>query len=185
VECFGQLDIVVNNSGEAIFKPLTDVTEKDFDSIFALNTRGTFFAMQEAARRVRDGGHIINISTAGTRRASPSSSVYGGSKAAVKYFARVLAKEVGSRQITVNVVSPGPTETEMLSANPQFRTIGLQLSPLERLGKPDDIASVVAFLASHEVGWITGQVIQASGGISSQRRDFNPIAIRSRKQTVR
>lgn len=102
----------------------------------------------------------------GPQRASPTSAIYGASKASLEYFSRVLAKEIGWRQITVNVVSPGPTETEMLAANPQFRTVGVQLSPLQRLGKPQDIASVVAFLASDEGGWITGQVIQAAGGIS-------------------
>jgi 3-oxoacyl-[acyl-carrier protein] reductase len=165
VDRFGRLDILVNNAGTAIYKPLAEATEEEFDKTFALNARGTFFAMQEAARRMAEGGRIVSLSTGGTAAGAPSASFYAGSKAAVEQFTKALAKEVGGRGITVNAVSPGFTDTDMLGANPRFKEMGAQLSPLGRLGRPEDVADVVAFLASERARWITGQNVQAGGGV--------------------
>lgn len=125
---FGRLDILINNAGIFWAKPMADVTEDDYDHMFAVNAKGQFFAMQEAAKRMANGGRIVNISTGGTRLAFPGISVYGGSKSALEFFTRVAAKELGDRKITVNTVSPGYTETDMLS-DPTFRTIGIEASP--------------------------------------------------------
>lgn len=163
-KAFGQLDILINNAGIFWAKPLADVTEEDYDHIFAVNAKGQFFAMQEAAKRMADGGRIVNISTGGTRLAFPGISAYGGTKSALEFFTKVAARELGARKITVNTLSPGYTETDMLS-DPTFRTIGIEASPLKRLGTPKDIADVAAFLVSDEGGWITGDTIQAGGGV--------------------
>lgn len=165
VDRFGGLDILVNNAGVAIYKPVAEVTQEDFDKTFALNAKGTFFCLQEAVRRMADGGRIINISTGGTAMGSPGSSFYTGSKAAVEQFSKALSKEIGDHGITVNIVSPGFTDTEMLADNPQFKGMGAKMSPLGRLGQPQDIADVVAFLVSEQGRWITGQNIQAGGGV--------------------
>lgn len=163
---FGQLDILVNNAGTSIFKPLVEVTEEEYDKVFALNARGTFFALQEAARWMADGGRIVNISTVGTIVSVPGSSAYHGSKAAVEQFTVALAKELGERGITVNTVSPGATETELFNKTspPDLRKQVAQNSPLGRLGQPQDIADIVAFLVSEQARWLTGQNIHASGG---------------------
>lgn len=164
VKAFGRLDILVNNAGIFWAKPLAEVTEDDYDHIFAINAKGPFFAIQEAAKRMADGGRIVNISTGGTQLAFPGIAAYGGTKSALELFTKVAAKELGGRKITVNTVSPGYTETDMLS-DPTFRTMGVEASPLKRLGTPKDIADVVAFLVSNEGGWITGDTIQAGGGV--------------------
>jgi len=163
-KAFGQLDILINNAGIFWAKPMADVTEDEYDQIFAINTKGQFFAMQEAAKRMADDGRIVNISTGGTQLAFPGISAYGGSKLALEFFTKVAARELGARKITVNTVSPGYTETDMLT-DPNFRTIGIEASPLKRLGTPKDIADVVAFIVSEEAGWITGDTIQAGGGV--------------------
>ena len=163
-EAFGGLDIVVNNAGAYLAKPLTDVTETEFDQIFALDARGTFFALQEAARRVRTGGRIINISSSQTVTANPNQSVYAASKAAVEQFGLALAKELGSRQITVNNVLAGITETDGLAIPEPDKQYLVQSTPLGRLGQPDDIAEVVGFLASPAGRWINAQNIRVNGG---------------------
>ncbi len=162
---FKRLDILVNNAGIFIYKSLAETTEEDFDRLFAINTKGAFFAMQEAAKCMADGGRIVNISTGGTRLAFPGVAAYGGTKGALEVFTKVVAKELGPRKITVNTVSPGYTETDMLS-DPSFKTLGEQASPLKRIGTPRDIAAVVAFLVSSEGGWVTGDTIQAGGGVA-------------------
>ena len=162
---YGRLDILVNNAGIFWAKPILETTEEEYDQMFAVNAKGQFFALQEAAKHMAEGGRIVNISTGGTKRAFPGISAYGGSKSALEFFTKVAAKELGPKQITVNTVSPGYTETDMLS-DPQFRTIGIQASPLGRLGTPADIAKVVAFIVSDDGGWITGDTIQAGGGVA-------------------
>ena len=162
---FGRIDIVIANAGMFNQKPLMETTEEEYDSMFALNTKGTFFTLQEAGRHLQNGGRIIFISTGATAMSFPGAAVYKGSKAAGEQFVATLAKELGTRQITVNTVSPGFTETEMLPKDDAFRKTGREMSPLGRLGQPGDIANVVRFLVSEEGGWITGHNIQAGGGI--------------------
>ncbi|MGE5219920.1 MAG: SDR family oxidoreductase [Chloroflexota bacterium] len=159
----GHLDIVVANAGVHIARPLIENSEADYDYIFDINTKGVFFTLQEAARRVRDGGRIIVVSTGGTKMHFANMSLYLGSKGAVEQFARSLALELGPRQVTVNILSPGFTETDMLPD--QYRDYGASLSPFHRIGTPQDVADVSAFLAGDEARWVTGQNIQAGGGV--------------------
>ncbi len=162
---FQRIDIVIANAGLFNSKSVVDTTEEEFDAMIALNTKGVFFTLQEAARHIADGGRIIYISTSATAASYPGSAGYKGSKAAGEHFITTLAHELGPRQVTVNTVSPGFTETDMLPKEEALRETGIQMSPLRRLGQPIDIAHVVAFLVSEEGGWITGHNIQASGGI--------------------
>lgn len=164
-ENFGQIDIVVNNAGRGFFKPHAEITEAEFDSIFSLNTKGAFFVMQQAAKHIIDGGRIVNISTSGTKSPMPAGGLYVGSKGALELFGISLSKELGSRGITVNNVSPGVTATDGLVL-PASALEELKLStPLGRLGEPSDVAKVVAFLVSEEGRWVNSQTIQANGGI--------------------
>jgi len=162
---FHRLDIVVANSGIFNQKPFMETTEQEYDDMFALNAKGAFFTLQEASRHVSDGGRIIFISSSATAVSYPGSAIYKGSKAAGEQFVQTLAKELGSRQITVNTVSPGFTETPMLPSDSNLRESGKNMSPFGRLGQPSDIADTVSFLVSEQGGWITGTNIQASGGI--------------------
>jgi 3-oxoacyl-[acyl-carrier protein] reductase len=163
VKQFGRLDILVNNAGRFMPRALLDTTEADFDQIIALNAKGPYFAMQEAANVLKEGGRIVNISTDGTHLSFPGATAYLGSKGALEQYTRGLAQELAPKGVTVNTVSPGFTETGMMTD--QFRQIGIQLSPLKRLGLPKDIADVVAFVVSEEARWLTGQNIHAGGGI--------------------
>jgi 3-oxoacyl-[acyl-carrier protein] reductase len=164
VKTFGRLDILVNNAGMFLYKPLVETTEEEFDNMFALNTKGPYFAMQEAAKVIHEGGRIVNISTDGTHIGFAGATSYLGSKGALEQFTRGLAHELAPKGVTVNTVSPGYTATDML-ADPTFRQIGEQASPLKRLGLPKDIADVVAFVVSEEARWLTGQNIHAGGGV--------------------
>ena len=162
---FGTVDILVNNAaGKNIFKPNVQMTPEEYDSMFDI-TRGVYFALQEAAKQLADGGRIVNISTGGTSMATPGGGAYAGSKAAVEQFSNSLAKELGDRNITVNTLAPGVTDTDGLVLEQEQIDQLIGQTPLGRLGKPDDIASVVAMLVSDDAGWITGQNIRATGGI--------------------
>ncbi|MGD9726709.1 MAG: glucose 1-dehydrogenase [Nitrospiraceae bacterium] len=163
---FGRLDILVNNAGMALFKSLDETTEQEFDQVLNLNTKGPYFAMQEAAKVMNDGGRIVNISTDGTHMGFPGVTAYLASKGALEQVTKGLAHELASRGVTVNTVSPGFTETAMLPD--AFRETGAQMSPLKRLGTPQDIADVVLFLVSDQARWLTGQNIHASGGVVMQ-----------------
>ena len=165
IEQFGQVDIVVNNAGQGLFKPHLEITEAEFDSILNLNTKGAFFVMQQAAKHINDGGRIVNIITSGTQKPMPAGGLYVGSKAASELFAISLSKELGDRDITVNNVSPGVVTTDGLQLPPPALEELKQHTPLGRLGKPNDIANVVAFLVSEQGGWVNSQTIQANGGI--------------------
>ena len=162
-KAMGGLDIVIANAGVHIAKPLIENTEADYDYIFDINTRGVFFTLQEAARRVRDGGRIVVVSTGGTKMHFANMSLYLGSKGAIEQFARSLSLELGPRNVTVNVLSPGFTDTDMLPE--QYRAYGASLSPFNRVGTPQEVADVSAFLASDASRWVTGQNIQAGGGV--------------------
>ena len=166
-EHFGKLDILVNNAGVFFTKPVSDVTEDEFHRIFAVNVKGTFFACQQAATRMADGGRIINFSSSTTAMMLPTYGAYVATKGAVEQLSHVLAKELGSRGITVNVVSPGPTDTELFGQGKteQDKQRFAQMAALGRLGQPKDIADVVALLVSDDASWITGQNIRANGGI--------------------
>lgn len=161
---FSRLDILVNNAGRFLPKAFTDTTEEDFDAVMALHAKGPYFAMQEAAKVLKDGGRIVNISTVGTHVHFPGAAVHLASKAALEQLTKALALELAPRGITVNAVAPGITDTGVLTE--PYRQMGIQRSPFRRLGLPGDIADVVAFLVSEEARWLTGQTIQAGGGMA-------------------
>jgi 3-oxoacyl-[acyl-carrier protein] reductase len=166
LEHFGRLDILVNNAGIRISKSVVDIQEEEFDRLFAINVKGTFFACQQAARRLSDGGKIINVSSAVTRMMLPGYGIYAASKGAVDQITRVLAKELGGRNITVNAVSPGPVDTDLFrdgKSEEQIQQMA-QTAALGRIGQVQDIADTVAFLASDDARWITGQSIHVNGG---------------------
>ena len=163
VHQFRRLDILVNNAGRFIPKKLMETTEAEFDAILALNAKGPYFAMQAAAKVLSDGGRIVNISSALTHLKFPGATAHLGSKAALEQYGKGLAQELAPRGITVNTVLPGFTDTGVLTE--QYRTMGEQMSPFKRLGLPSDVADVVAFLVSEQARWLTGQVIQAGGGL--------------------
>jgi len=169
VKEFGKLDILVNNAGVYEFHPLPEVTEEHYNRIFDLNVKGLLFATQAAVNAFGDnGGSIINISSVASVGAIPNGSVYSATKAAVDSFTRTLAAELGPKKILVNSVLPGPVETEGTHAMEGFDQFAAQVvpqTPLGRVGKPHDIASVVSFLASGDAAWITGQVIPVAGGL--------------------
>jgi 3-oxoacyl-[acyl-carrier protein] reductase len=158
----GALDIVVANAADILVKPLVDCTEDDYERIFNTNTKGVFFTLKEAARRVRDGGRILVTSTGGTRMFFPDQSLYLGSKGAVEQFVRCLAWELGGRRVTVNSISPGPTETDMMQD--RYRDRAAAMSPFNRIGDPKDVADVVVFLASDSGRWVTAQNLAVGGG---------------------
>ena len=165
---FGKIDILINNAGTAIFKAIQDTSDEELDRIFAINVKGTFYCLREAATRLSNGGRIINISSSVTRLILPTYGAYAATKGAVEQLTRVFAKEVGPRGITVNSISPGPTNTELFLEGKSEETIQrlAAMSALGRIGETEDIARVVLFLASEEAAWVTGQNIGVNGGIA-------------------
>jgi len=164
-KALGPLDIVVANAGVFLMKPLAESTEEDYDYVFNANTKGVFFTLREAARRVNEGGRIVAVSTGGTKMPFADASLYLGSKGAIEQFVRSLSRELGRRSITVNTLSPGYTETDMLPDEEQFRSFAASQSPFNRIGTSQEVAEVAAFLASEAAGWVTGQNVQAGGGV--------------------
>jgi 3-oxoacyl-[acyl-carrier protein] reductase len=161
----GPLDIVVNVAGTTRFGPIALASDEDFEVQLALNTRGTFYVLREAARRVADGGRVIQFSTGGTASPTAGGGTYMASKAAGEHLAFALAREIGSRGVTVNVVSPGLTDTDgLVMPKPAIDHMVAQ-TPLGRLGLPADIADVVAFLASEQARWVTGHNLCVTGGL--------------------
>lgn len=162
----GRLDILVNNVSTNPTVPLAEVTREVFDHVLTVNTKYPLLLMRRAAELMPDGGRIINISTLNTVIPAPGHALYGASKAALEQLTAVIARELGERAITVNVVSPGATDTDMLHAtNPPEAIAQIPgLTALRRLGQPDDIADVVAMLAGPDAGWLTGQNLRATGG---------------------
>lgn len=165
---FGGTDIVVSNAGGAArLNAIAEVTEAEYDAATTLNAKAHFFVLQEAARRLRNDGRIVVIASSTTAMPYAGSATYAGAKAAAELYVRVLAKEVGARGITVNAVSPGPILTEVARAAGALDRFdaAVKITPLGRLGEPEDVADVVAFLATHEARWLTGQNIRAGGGL--------------------
>jgi len=161
----GPLDIVVNNHASPSFGPIAETSEDDFDRIFSVTARSTFFSLREAARRISDGGRIVNISAGGTVARPAGGGAYHGAKAAVEQFTAALSKELGPRGVTVNAVLPGATRTDGLIIPEQMVDELVSQTSLGRLGEPDDVAAVVAFLASDDGRWLTGQLLRATGGL--------------------
>lgn len=167
-KAFGGVDILVANAGvlNGSLPKIAETTVGDFDRTFAVNVKGVFNLMQQAAKRLRDGGRIITLSSSVLGMNLPGYGVYAASKAAVETLSRFLAHELRGRQITVNTVAPGAVATELFFAGKTEERVAqlAKIPPLERLGQPDDIARVIAFLASDAGGWINGQLIRANGG---------------------
>jgi 3-oxoacyl-[acyl-carrier protein] reductase len=164
---FGGVDVLVNNAGIMRLSTLAETEDAVFESQIAVNLKGTFNTLREAARRVRHGGRIINLSSSQVGLYHPTYAVYAASKAAVEAMTRVLSKELRGRDITVNAIAPGPTATKLFLEGKRREAIDnlAKLAPLERLGKPPEIAAVVSFLVGPDGSWINGQVIRVNGGI--------------------
>ncbi|MEU7763552.1 SDR family oxidoreductase [Nocardia sp. NPDC049190] len=164
----GVVDIIVNNAGIGRSSDLASLTEDSFDEVFAVNVRAPFFIVQQGLRRLRDGGRIINISSGAARLAMPEIIAYGATKGALDTFTLNLAKELGPRGITANSVAPGIIDTDVnaswLRGDPQAEAHAAAMAALGRVGQPDDVADIVAFLASDDARWVTGRVIDATGG---------------------
>jgi 3-oxoacyl-[acyl-carrier protein] reductase len=172
LKAFGKIDIVVANAGiEKVNIPVVDVTEEDFDLLFRINTKGPYFVMQAAARHIADGGRIINIASSSTVRPQPGLGLYGTSKTAPKYLVRVLALELGHRQITVNSLVPGPIDGAGIFTNAgdddPYKKILLDSIPIGRMARAEDVANFAEFLASEEALFITGEEILMNGGSSN------------------
>ena len=164
---FGGVDVLVNNAGIMQLANVADAEDASFDRQIAVNLKGTFNTLREAATRLRTGGRIVNFSSSVVGLLQPGYGIYAATKAGVEAMTSVFAKELRGRDITVNAIAPGPTATDLfLKGKPQEVVDRLaKLAPLERLGQPEDIADAVAFLAGPDAGWINGQVLRANGGI--------------------
>ena len=168
VAAFGRLDVLVNNAGTAIPKPFEESTLEDMDRMIALNVRGVFVATQAALKHLGQGGRIINIgSCVGERMMTPGLATYAATKGAVKMFTQGLAREVGERGITVNNVQPGPIDTELNPATSEWAVPQIAITALKRYGTVDDVAALVAFVASPEASYITGANLTVDGGTNA------------------
>jgi 3-oxoacyl-[acyl-carrier protein] reductase len=169
-KAYGKVDILVNNAGVYAFAPLEAITEEEIDRIYDTNVRGLLLVTKAGvALFPPEGGSVINIGSVASEQTPPTSAVYSGSKGAVDAITRVFAKELGPKKIRVNSVNPGPVVTEGFKAGgiegSDFEKSMIQGTPLGRLGQPDDVATVVAFLASDDARWVTGSLLQAAGGL--------------------
>jgi 3-oxoacyl-[acyl-carrier protein] reductase len=166
-EAFGGADILVNNAGIMSLSPISEITDEAYEQMVSINLGGVFRGLREGARRLREGGRIISFSSSVVGMYQPTYGVYAATKAAVEAMTHVLAKELGPRGITVNVVAPGPVETDLFmtgKSEAQLKAI-TGMNPFGRLGQPEDIAGLVSFLAGPDSGWVSGQVIRANGGV--------------------
>ena len=159
----GPATIVVANAGVLVGGPLAELDLDTFERAFAVNARGTFLTFKEAAARLPHGGRIIGISTSLTVLGRPGVGAYAASKAAVEQLVKILARELGPRRITVNAIAPRVTDTDMPTE--AAKEVGARSVPFGRIGRPDEQAEAVAFLASEAASWITGQIIRTNGGI--------------------
>src|SRR6202035_1909908 len=170
VERFEGLDMLINNAGATHIRPMpiADATDETYDWTFAVNTKGTFLCLREAAKGMRSGGRIVNLSSTGVFDAHPGYAIYSAAKSAVEVFTRVLCKELKGRNITVNCVAPGATATEqwLKGKSEELLLTIANLSPLKRLGTPEDVAGLVAFLVSSQGEWVNGQIIRVNGGFA-------------------
>ncbi len=164
---YGGVDILVNNAAQIRTSLIEDITELDYEYIMNVNAKGPLFCMQQAVKSLRDKGSIINISSINTVLPEPEAALYSASKGALEQFSRIAAKEVANREITVNCISPGPINTDLLmNHNPKEVIEQIEaMTPFGRIGEPEDIANIVVFLASSKARWITGQNLRASGGL--------------------
>jgi len=164
---FSGADILVNNAGVMSLAPLTEMDDEAFETLLAINLTGTFRGIREAGKRLRDGGRIINFSSSVVGAYGPAYGGYAATKAAVEALTHVASKELGRRKITVNAVAPGPVETELFMTGKSDELVQniVKTIPLGRLGQPQDIATVVSFLAGPDGGWVNGQVLRANGGM--------------------
>ena len=164
----GQVDVLVNNAGVLKTMPLAEHTDALYDQSFDINVRGTFNTLREAATRLSAGGRIVNFSSTTLALNMPGYAIYNATKAAVEAFTHVFAKELRGRDITVNAVAPGPIATSLFLDGKSEEQIqaSAKMPPLQRLGQPEDIASVVAFLVGPDAGWVNGQVLRANGGLA-------------------
>lgn len=165
---YGRIDVLINNAGVMITKQIKDTTDEEYNRQFDINVKGTFNTLREAATRLADNGSIINFSTSVNRLMLPGYATYVATKAAVEQLTRVFAKEMGSRNINVNSVSPGPTNTELFTTGKSKELIDrlASLSAFNRIGEPEDIAKVVVFLASDDAKWISAQNLGINGGMA-------------------
>lgn len=163
---YGGVDVLVNNAGIMKLATVADTDDALFDQTIATNLKGVFNGLREAARRLRDGGRIVNFSSSIVGLYPPTYGAYAATKGAVEALTHILAKELGSRGITVNAVAPGPVSTELFLNGKDQATIdrAKRMSPFGRLGEPDEIANVVSMLVGPDGGWINGQVVRANGG---------------------
>ncbi|THK33646.1 SDR family oxidoreductase [Ensifer sp. MPMI2T] len=166
-KAFGGIDVAINSAGVMKLAKIAEFNDESFDQIMAINVKGTFNVSREAARRLRDGGRIINLTTSVIGVRLPTYGVYCATKAAVEALTQILAQELRGRSISVNAVAPGPVATELFleGKSPEVIDRMAKMNPLERLGRPKDIARVVSFLAGPEGGWVNGQNIRANGGM--------------------
>jgi len=166
---YGRVDVLVNNAGimPSGLPQLADTDDATFDQLFAVNVKGTFNTLREAATRLQHGGRIVNFSTSVVGLALPGYAIYAATKGAVEVMTNILAKELRGKNITVNAVAPGPTATDLFLNGKTPETVErmAKMAPLERLGQPDDIAAAVSFLAGADGAWINGQTLRANGGI--------------------
>lgn len=165
---WGKIDVLINNAGVMQTMPIAETSDEVYNRTFDINTRGTFNTLREAAKRMNDGGRIVNFSTTALALKLPGYATYVGSKAAVEAFTQVFAKELRGRHITVNAIAPGPVATELFFQGKTQEQIAqfTKMPPLERLGQPDDIAAAVSFLVGPDAIWINGQVLRANGGLA-------------------
>ncbi|MEF3367665.1 SDR family oxidoreductase [Methylocystis sp. 9N] len=166
-KAFGGVDVLVNNAGVMKLAPIAQTDDATFDETVAINLKGVFNGLREAARRLRDGGRIVSFSSSVVGLYQPSYGAYAATKAAVEAMTHILAKELGPRKITVNAIAPGPVATELFFNGKDETTIERirQMHPLGRLGEVEDIAPVVSFLVGPQAGWINGQIIRVNGGL--------------------
>ena len=166
-KAFGGVDVLVNNAGIMMLARIADCDDAVLDRQIAVNLKGSFYAMREAARRMRNGGRIVNFSTSVVGTKLETYGVYAATKAAIETMTAILAKEMRGRNITVNAIAPGPVTTELFldGKSPELVERMAKMSPMERIGTPQDIASVVSFLVGPDGGWVNGQLLRANGGL--------------------